>query len=99
VCLLIIFESITQITFVESINYDTSYSFVRPVTYIDCTNIFLKRTLSQPITVVVRSKAGTAFALSNTEIVGSNPTRSIDVCVSLFCVFVVLRVGSGLVTG
>jgi hypothetical protein len=31
--------------------------------------------------------------------VGSNPTRGMDVCLRLFCVFVVLCVGSGLETG
>jgi hypothetical protein len=34
-----------------------------------------------------------------TGIVGSNPTHGMDVCVRLFCVFVVLCVGSGLATG
>jgi hypothetical protein len=52
-----------------------------------------------PITVATRSKAGTLFARSNTGIVGSNPIRDIDVCPGLFCVCVVLCVGSGLVTG
>jgi hypothetical protein len=37
--------------------------------------------------------------LSNTWIVGSNPTRGMDVCVHLFCVYVVLCVGSDLTTG
>jgi hypothetical protein len=46
-----------------------------------------------PITVAARSKA------SNTRIVDSNPTRGMDVCVHLFCVCVVLCVGSGLATG
>jgi hypothetical protein len=36
---------------------------------------------------------------SHTEVVGSNPTRGMDVCVHLFCVYVVLRVGSDLATG
>jgi hypothetical protein len=31
------------------------------------------------------SKAWTVFARSNTGVVGSNPTRGMDVCVSLFC--------------
>jgi hypothetical protein len=31
--------------------------------------------------------------------VGSNPTQGMDVCVCLFCVCVVLCVGSGLATG
>jgi hypothetical protein len=30
------------------------------------------------------------FARSNAEVVGSNPTRGMDVCLPLFCVFVVL---------
>jgi hypothetical protein len=45
-----------------------------------------------------RSKAWTVFARSNAEIVGSNSTRGMDVCVRLFCVCVVLCIGSGLVT-
>jgi hypothetical protein len=46
-----------------------------------------------PITVAARSKAWTVFVRSNTGIVGSNPTRGIDVCV--YSVFVL---GSGLAT-
>jgi hypothetical protein len=53
---------------------------------------------STPITVAARSKAWIVFTRSNTEIVGSNPTQGIDVCiVCLFCVCVVLCVGTGLV--
>jgi hypothetical protein len=44
-------------------------------------------------------KAWTVFARSNSGIVGSNPTRGMDVCVRLFCVFAVLCAGSGLATG
>jgi hypothetical protein len=51
-----------------------------------------------PITVTARSKAWTVFALFNTGIVGSNHTQSMDVCVRLFCVCVLLYVGSGLAT-
>jgi hypothetical protein len=51
-----------------------------------------------PITVASRSKAPTVFARSNTAIVGSNLTQGLDVCVRLFCVCVVLREGSGLMT-
>jgi hypothetical protein len=43
-----------------------------------------------PITVAARSKAGNVFALSNTGIAGSNPTRGMDVCPRFFCVCVVL---------
>jgi hypothetical protein len=49
--------------------------------------------------VATQSKARTAFARSHTEIVGSNPTGGMDVCVRLFCVPVVLCVGNGLATG
>jgi hypothetical protein len=53
-----------------------------------------------PITVAARSKAWIVFARSNAGIVGSNPAQGMDVCsVCLFCVCVVLCVGSGLVTG
>jgi hypothetical protein len=48
-----------------------------------------------PVTVAARSWAWTIFARSSTGIVGSNPTRGMDVCVRLFCVCV----GSGLATG
>jgi hypothetical protein len=51
------------------------------------------------ITVAARSKAWTVFALSNTEVVGSNSKVDMDVCVRLFCVCVVLCLGSGLATG
>jgi hypothetical protein len=52
----------------------------------------------QLITVVARYKAWTIFSRSNTEIEGSNPTRSMGVCVRLFCVCGVLCVGRGLPT-
>jgi hypothetical protein len=52
-----------------------------------------------PITVTARCKAWTVFARSNIGIVGSNPTRGINVCARLFCVCVVLRAGSRLATG
>jgi hypothetical protein len=41
----------------------------------------------------------TVFAHSNSGIMGSNPTQAMNVCVRLFCVCVVLCVGSGLATG
>jgi hypothetical protein len=52
-----------------------------------------------PITLGARSKAWTVFARSNAGVVGSNPTGGMDVCVRLFCVWVLLCVGSGLATG
>jgi hypothetical protein len=48
--------------------------------------------------MAARSKARTIFPRSNTGIVGSNPTRVMDVCVRLFSVPVVICVGSGLAT-
>jgi hypothetical protein len=52
-----------------------------------------------PITVAARSKTWTVFARSNTGIVSSNTTGDLAVCMRLFCVYVVLCVGSGLATG
>jgi hypothetical protein len=46
-----------------------------------------------------RSKARTVFARPNAGIMGWNPTRGMDVCVRLFCAYIVLCVGSGLATG
>jgi hypothetical protein len=45
------------------------------------------------------SRAWTVFARLNIGIVGSNPTWSMDVFVRLFCVYVILCVGSGLAMG
>jgi hypothetical protein len=43
-----------------------------------------------------RPKAWTVFARSKAVIVSSSPVQGIDVCVRLFCICVVLCVGSGL---
>jgi hypothetical protein len=53
---------------------------------------------TQLITVAPRSKAWTVFARWNTGVVGLKPTRGMDVCVRLFCVCVVLCVGTDLAT-
>jgi hypothetical protein len=53
----------------------------------------------KPVTVAARYKGRTVFARSNTGTVGSNLTRGMDDYVRLFCVCVVLCVGSGLATG
>jgi hypothetical protein len=50
------------------------------------------------MTVAVRSKTWTVFALSNAGIVGSNPTYDMDVHVRLFCIYVFPCVGIGLAT-
>jgi hypothetical protein len=52
-----------------------------------------------PITVAALPEAWNVFARSNTGVVGSNSTRGMDVCVSLFCVCAVLCAGSGLAEG
>jgi hypothetical protein len=36
--------------------------------------------------MAARSKTRTVLALSNSGIMGSNPTQGIDVCMCLFCV-------------
>jgi hypothetical protein len=45
-----------------------------------------------PITEATLSKAWNVFARSNTAIVGSNPTRGMDVCVCVYSVFVLFCV-------
>jgi hypothetical protein len=43
---------------------------------------------SGPITVAAQSLVWTVFVRSNTGVMGSNPTRSMDVCIySLFALF------------
>jgi hypothetical protein len=54
---------------------------------------------SWPITVAARSKGCTIFTRSDTGVVGSNPTRSLDARVRLFCVCVIVCAGSFLATG
>jgi hypothetical protein len=53
----------------------------------------------QPRAIDTQLKAWTIFTRSNAGFVGSNLIQGMDVCVCLFCVYVVLCVGSGLVTG
>jgi hypothetical protein len=63
------------------------------------TDTFLWILIDQlPITVAARSEAWTVFARSNTGVVGSSLTWGMDACVRLFCVCVILGVGSGLTT-
>jgi hypothetical protein len=49
--------------------------------------------------VAARSKPWTFLVRSKAEIMGSNPTQGMDVCVRLFCVCVVRFVGSSHATG
>jgi hypothetical protein len=56
--------------------------------------IYMPITTLQPITMAVRSKVPSDFG-----IVGSNPTQTLDVSLRLFCICVVLCVGSGLAKG
>jgi hypothetical protein len=52
-----------------------------------------------PITVAERSKARIVFAYSNNRVVISNPTRRMDICLSLFYICAVLCVGRSPATG
>jgi hypothetical protein len=47
--------------------------------------------------MAVQCKAWTVFAHMDAGVMDSNPIQGMDVCVRLFCVCVVLCVGSGLV--
>jgi hypothetical protein len=64
-----------------------------------CSYNFRVRSGDQPITVAARSKTWNVFARSNAGILGSNPIQGMDVCMRLFCVYVVLCVGNCLETG
>jgi hypothetical protein len=61
---------------------------VTHVTYRNCT----KLECFMPITVAARSNAWTVFAHLNARVMGSNPTRGIDVCVYVYSVFVLSSV-------
>jgi hypothetical protein len=61
-------------------------------------NKMWKYTSTLPIIVAAPSEAWIVFAGSNTEIVGSNITQSMYICVRLFRVCNVLCVGGGLAT-
>jgi hypothetical protein len=43
--------------------------------------------IMKPIVGAARPKARTVFVRSNTEIMGSNPTGGMDVCVCSVCVY------------
>jgi hypothetical protein len=58
---------------------------------------FSKFGVKEPVTMVVRSKELNAFANSNAGIVGSNPTRGMNIC--QLSVFVLLCVSSVLGLG
>jgi hypothetical protein len=72
-----------------------SETFKHTFSLFTCLSVFTYLARWVPIAVAARSKAWTVFARSNAGIVG----RGMDVCVSLFCVYVVLCVGSDLATG
>jgi hypothetical protein len=49
----------------------------------------------KPITLTALFKARNIFACSNTGIVGSNPTRGMNMCMRLFCMFLLFSLSSG----
>jgi hypothetical protein len=79
-------------------NTGTSQQIRRKLFYnsIHCNNIigYIREML---ITVAAKCNAWTVFAHSNTGIVGSNPTRGMDICALLFCLCAVC-VDSGIAT-
>jgi hypothetical protein len=52
-----------------------------------------------PVPMATRSKSCTVLDRSNTEIVGSNPARGMDMCVSAFSCVVMSYVDRGLPSG
>jgi hypothetical protein len=96
----VFFSHTTQILiYYFKIFHDCFQFFIRDHPVIPHYRIWVTEDFVMSITVAARSKARTVFVHSNAGIVGSNPTQGMDVCVSLFCVCVVLCVGSGLATG
>jgi hypothetical protein len=78
----------------EDFNFDQAHE--RKYLMFRGCNVFIKCTIViLPITVAARSQAWTAFARLDAGIVGSNPTRGMDVYVRLFCVCVALCLGRG----
>jgi hypothetical protein len=63
------------------------------------TNIYNCILEFQLIAVATWSKAWAVLVRLNTRVMGLNPTRGMDACVHLFCVCVVLCVGSSLMMG
>jgi hypothetical protein len=63
---------------------------VRIVSVTNLSSCYLFPIYQTPIRMAGRSKARNYFARSNTGIVGSNPTRQIDVRLRFSCVYVVL---------
>jgi hypothetical protein len=82
-----IFDSLSISNFGNPLEFvEISYYrrfIAHPITKI----MFHSLILMLPIAVAARAKSRTVFALSNTEIGGSNPTRGMDVCVFSVCVY------------
>jgi hypothetical protein len=72
------FLKLTYYTLVRNITY-SEHCDLQIFRYDERLKIFRPHTTWQPITVVAQSEAWTIFANSNTEIVGSSPTRDLDV--------------------
>jgi hypothetical protein len=50
------------------------------------------------ITVATRSEARSVFSRLNAGVLGTNPTRGINTCVNVFCVYDVLCIDNGVAT-
>jgi hypothetical protein len=92
----------TESTFMKTNNFDceSCQGTVSTQTYRNCKAQDLLTAVESftMFPVAARSKVWTAFVRSNAGIMGSKPTRGINVCVRLLCLCVVLCVDSGLAT-
>jgi hypothetical protein len=60
--------------------YKTAWRHTAEDNDVQISDIFVSYNQAEPITVAALSKARNVFARSNAGIVGSNPTRGMDVC-------------------
>jgi hypothetical protein len=74
-------------------------SDIRPKRQLTFNRLHIDISHKMPITVAARPNVWAVFVRSEDGMVGSNPTQGIVTFVSLFCVCVVMCVGSGLATG
>jgi hypothetical protein len=98
-----IFWGVTLCSLVHSSTSDSTYS-QQMCNIVPCFGFISNKwwvpdQMKRFIKSLATSISHTVCARSDAGIVGSNPTRVMDICVRLFCVCIVLFVGSGLATG